>query len=150
MTSALNYYLKILEKKDYSIKELDLKGKKREYPQEEIDAAISKLIDYKYIDDNRLACFLVEKYTPTKGQFWIKQKLERRLIPKEIINKNLITTNSNELDLSVLKGKIERKYKVTNWQEIDIKTKNKILGFLSRSGFSNIYDILNGWVNKPM
>lgn len=147
MTSALNYFLKILEKKDYTIKELQLKGQKREYPGDEVQEAINKLIDYKYVDDDRLTQFLVEKYTTTRGQYWIQQKLQQRLISKELIQKYLIPKSLEDQDLSVLKAKIERKYKITNWKELDIKVKNKVLSFLSRNGFNNIYDILNSWIN---
>jgi|GEM_PF-445656 len=147
MSSVLNYFLKILEKKDYSIKELWLKAEKRDYQTQEIREAINKLIEHKYIDDDRLASFLVEKYSKLKGEFWIKQKLQQRLIPKTIIEKYLLESKNSEPDLFSLKAKIARKYKITNWQEIDPKVKNKILGFLSRSGFSNIYNILNKWIN---
>ncbi len=47
-----------------------------------------------------------------------------------------------------LKEKVCRKYKIENWQEIEPATKMKIVGFLSRNGYGNSFEILEKWVNK--
>lgn len=147
MTQVMAYFLKILEKKDYSINELKLKAAKRDYNDIETNEALARLTETKLVDDDRLIKFLIEKYSPTRGKFWIQQKLQQRLLEKESIQKYLINDDSDEIDFSILKAKLARKYNIINWQEIDIKVKNKVLGYLSRNGFSQIYDILNNWIS---
>jgi len=146
MTKTLSYFLNVLEKKDYSVKELRLKGQKREYETAEIEETLKLLQSQNLVNDTRLTEFLIEKYTKTRGFYWIQQKLKQRHLPKELIEKHLLEQNLEEIDLSFLKSKLERKYKITDWQNLDIKVKNKVLGYLSRNGFSKIYDILNDWM----
>jgi len=146
MTKTLSYFLNVLEKKDYSVKELRLKGQKREYETAEIEETLKLLQSQNLVNDTRLTEFLIEKYTKTRGFYWIQQKLKQRYLPKELIEKHLLEQNLEEIDLSFLKSKLERKYKITDWQNLDIKVKNKVLGYLSRNGFSKIYDILNDWM----
>ena len=140
------YFLSILGKKDYSVGELVFKGISKDYPNQEVQEVVSWLIERKFVSDLRLAENLIQSYQSKKGKIWILQKLQARKVDKEIIQKAISENFSENIQPSdSIKEKLERKYKILNWNQIDPGTKQKIVGFLSRQGFTNCWQIIQTW-----
>ena len=147
MNSTLQrYFLSILGKKDYSVAELVFKGINKDYTTQEVQEVVSWLIERKFVSDLRLAENLIQSYQSKKGKIWILQKLQARKVDKEIIQKAISENLSDNIQPSdSIKEKLERKYKILNWNQIDQATKQKVVGFLSRQGFTNCWQIIQSW-----
>jgi regulatory protein len=137
------YFLNLLAGKDYSKKELLIKAYNKGYEEEEVEEVILYMIQKRFVDDKRLAENIVCKYQSTKGSAWIRQKLNQRYISETIVEESL--KDLKETVGSDIKRKLEKKYGINDWSKLDFKTKQKVLGFLSRQGFSNPYEIINEW-----
>jgi regulatory protein len=137
------YFLNILSKKDYSVAELIRKGEVKGISGSEVKEAIHWLEEYGYVNDMRYASNLVEHYKPTKGSRWISMKLQQKLIPAHIIDEVLIKLEDTATDQ--IKKKVEQKYSVTDWNNVDPKVMGKIQNFLARQGFTRPFDMINEW-----
>ena len=124
------------------------KALKREHEMLEINQTIEQFGNY--INDQRLATNIWLFYSPTKGDFWIKQKMGLRKIEKETINhffENVFELTDQVRQFGVLKQKIACKYKIADWNNIEWSTKSKIFGYLARQGFGNAGELLKNWQN---
>jgi SOS response regulatory protein OraA/RecX len=139
-----SFVLSLIAKKDYSTEAIRQKCLQKEFQNTDITKVIKEFIDSKWLDDERFACNIIEFYKGQKGLSWIAQKLTLKQIPKDIVTKLLAQTESIKPKPSI-KELLARKHKITNWQSIDIKVKNKVLYFLSSRGFSNPFGILKDW-----
>lgn len=141
LQQAIGYCLGILARKDYSRLEMIQKLEKRIYSQSIIYEVMQYLESKKFVDDFRIAENIIHYYYGQKGKVWIKQKMETRLIPEEIINSILQELPSEinhltEVQINSLKRILSKKYQIENWQNIEIQTKGKIFQYLLRNGFS--------------
>lgn len=141
------YILNLLAKRDYSYQELLDKLAIRNLNKTEAAKELEIIVTNNWINDKRLAENLILYYSKTRGPNWINQKLKQRKIPTEIITKNLskIKLSTENQDKSNLKLKIEKKYNITNWKVIDLKTKAKIWNYLLYHGFNNPYEMISDW-----
>jgi SOS response regulatory protein OraA/RecX len=143
LKNCRGYIIKILGLKDYSVRELQNKALKLNYKIEDIQLVLDQLIKDNWINDQRLAENLIECYDGRKGKMWLQQKLNMRLIDKEIITKTL-----SELEIlpsQSLKKQVEVKYKVQFGQFIEPKVKQKIAAFLAGRGFGNVFGVIKQW-----
>ncbi|NJL96349.1 regulatory protein RecX [Candidatus Gracilibacteria bacterium] len=137
------YYLYLLAKKDYSLQELIDKAISKGYEDDDISESISELTKKNFINDTRYCQNIIEHYKNYKGPLWIKQKLISKKIPNTIINQEL--SKYNLIPSQNLKKKILNKYKIKNFIDLEMSTKQKIVSFLSRSGYNNPFDIISTW-----
>ncbi len=148
MNTCLKYFLNLLGKKDYSEGELRFKAETKNYSQTEIEEAIAYLKSRSFLDEKRMAENILNHYAGNKGQMWIKQKMQTKKIPTgtiaEILQNQEITANDK------LKQKLETKYKIefSNWLQVDFNTKQKILAFLLRRGFTSPNETIKKWISK--
>ena len=143
-----SYLLKLLGGKDYSESDLIKKSILKGFSSQDFLPIIEDFKSKKWIDDIRYSENIVHYYQGKKGINWIKQKLFQKGISKEIVQ-NLFSQNSNNLEPDQnVKLLLERKHKITNWSNIDIKVKNKVLYFLSSRGFSSPFKIIQIWQNN--
>jgi SOS response regulatory protein OraA/RecX len=56
-----------------------------------------------------------------------------------------IKNTGEEESFNEIKSIVERKYRITEWNNIDIKTQNKVIWFLQYRGYNNVFDIINNW-----
>jgi SOS response regulatory protein OraA/RecX len=138
------YYLNLLKKRDYSYHELEQKARRKTYTPETTEQVLLELQSIKFIDDQRLAENLVRAYHGSKGLNWIKNKLRQKFIASDII-KEVLAEETEMAPTPELKENLRRKYKLTNLQDLDQKTKAKLLGNLQRKGFTNPFEILRQW-----
>ena len=141
-----SYLLNLLNKKDYSEAELCQKCLVKSFDSAKISLEIQNLQAKNWQNDKRLAENMVEFYRSTRGPNWISQKLKMRLIPSDIIAEVLHSgEEETEENFDLIKQTIERKYRISNWSNIDIKTQNKVIYFLQYRGYNNVFGILNDW-----
>jgi SOS response regulatory protein OraA/RecX len=141
-----NYFYAILAKRDYTTGQLADKGLKKGFPGSEVKQVIRELVSEGLVDDLRLARNIVDHYRTQKGVVWIGQKLKHLKVPNDIIH-DVLAKVAIQPDAN-LKRKVEIKYKITDWSQIDPKIKQKILNYLVRQGFPNPVQILRDWT-KP-
>jgi len=138
------YYLGLLKARDYSENELKIKAKTKGYSNSAISVVLNLLKQQNLVNDRRLAENLLEYYKSKKGVVWLQQKMRQRQIPTKIIEQ-VLENYSGQPDISNLKQLLAKKYQISSWQnsnQIDPKTKRKIVNFLSNRGYPNPYNLL--------
>ena len=129
-------YLSRSKKSTYEVKEY-LRGKD-DYNEKAIDLIISKLKEFKFIDDYEYARSVINTYGNVKGPLYIKNKLEVKRIHKDIISKVIGEYNieysefDNALTLArkVMEASDIKKYPIS-------KQKTKIYLKLISNGYSS-------------
>lgn len=142
-SSLKNYFLNILVKKDYSYKELFDKGMLKGFDTEKIEQIIDELVSRNFVNDLRLAQNIIESYQGKKGKMWLKKKLTQRKVSSDSVEKVLSILESMPDDN--LKQKIAKKYGVIDWKNLETSQKQKILQYLQRQGFTNVWKMLKDW-----
>lgn len=113
------------------------------YPDECIERAVQKLIEYGYIDDEVFAENFIRTYSSSKGRKKIKYDLLAKGIDAEIIENKLEEIFERE-DEEELCARLAEKY-LKN-KEIDQKTKEKLYRHLASKGFS--FDMISSVVRR--
>lgn len=103
--SALKYSLWLLERRDYSTREIQSKLLKKEYSAEEIEETIERLEFLKFLDDERFAKRFTENQhrLGKSGNRLIYLKLLKKGISQEIIKKYLVDVDQEAVELLALK-----------------------------------------------
>lgn len=131
--------MSLLKNKDYTRAELINKLKKDYYPDNCIDAAISYVEKYGYIDDYRYSFNYITFKSSSKSRKMIKSFLKSKEIDDSIIEKAFsdffggddIDNYEYDIVLKQMKKKIQ-KYDDKN---LDYKEKQKIIAYFYRKGF---------------
>jgi regulatory protein len=147
--AALNF-LKI---RDHSKFELESKLKKKGFSTEEIKEALSKCIEYRFIDDEKFArnYFEIEK-RKLNGPLKIRADFSKKGIDKKITD-NLIDNyqeSQEEFDLA-LKYFFKSKYKID--KKDDFKKKAQAyMRIMSQKGFSKsvVMDIFDQYLSDEL
>ena len=144
-----SYLLNLLNKKDYSEAELRKKCTDKGFDISKVEPEIESLQTKNWQNDKRLAENIVLFYSTTRGPNWISQKLKLRLIPNEIITEVLQSSEQcDDNSFDQIRQIVERKYRIIEWNNIDIKTQNKVVYFLQYRGYNNVFSILQNWKNN--
>ena len=144
-----NYVYNLLQRRDYSESEIKDKAKIKGYLPADINQILSELKQKNFVNDVRLAENVVLAYEGKKGKMWLRQKLAMRKIPASIIENVLNSEESPILSPDkTVKEKLERRYEIKNWSELDQNTKQKVVRFLQGQGFSQPFAILKQWVSE--
>ena len=93
--TAAGYAVWLLEKRDYSEKELfkKISGK---YSEREAAEAVAKMIDFGYVDDRKYARHLAEKYFSSYGKKRVSEELYKRGIDRETAAEAIEETYNRE------------------------------------------------------
>ena len=144
--TCLDYFFNLISRKDYSTYELLKKGQKKGFALDEITDAIKELQDKDYQSDTRLIAQMISSATGKYGKSVVKRKCLEKGINADVFEQ--IWEKENEeiesVDLTGLKYKVMRKYKLDNFQAIDQKTKAKLWNYLKYRGF-NPFELLEQW-----
>lgn len=145
---ALNKALQLLSKRSYSRGVLIQKLEEKEFPREEIFAAIKKLEELNFIDDKKYSENLVREYSHIKryGSYRIKLKLKEKLINDDIISQVISSIKDGDEEKNVLE--LAQKQLKKNKNLPKEKAINRILGFLIRRGYS--YEKSRKAINEMM
>jgi regulatory protein len=143
-----DYLLFLLARRDYSTAELLEKALNKGYDGIDTKQSIAELTNAGLINDVRMAENIIANYKGYKGKTWIKQKLLLKKIPFTTVEIMLEETESLNQTNEFFRKKVVQKYHITDWNTIDPKTKQKILHYIARQGFSNPFEVLKQWSNN--
>lgn len=139
--------VKYIDRRLRSIKELKDYLKNKEEDTTIIEEVIDKLIDNKYLDDDRFTkAFIKDKLNFTNwGDYKIKNELKRLGVNEEIIYNNISNIDDNIYYERI--NKIINKDISTNKKYNGIKLKNKIYNHLLTLGYSKekVISIINNY-----
>ena len=139
--------VKYIDRRLRSINELRDYLKNKEEDTIIIEEVIDKLIDYKYLDDDRFTkAFIKDKLNFTNwGDYKIKNELKRLCVNEEIIYNNISNIDDNIYYERI--NKIIDKDISINKKYSGIKLKNKIYNHLLTLGYSKekVISIINNY-----
>jgi regulatory protein len=144
--TCLDYFYKLLARRDYSSYELNKKGREKGFEESEIAEALQDLQSKDYQSDARVVESMISYYQGKYGKSVIKRKCREKGIYadvfEEIWQSQPVEEETGELD--ELKAKVMRKYKIDDFFSIEPKTKAKLWSYLQYRGF-NPNDVLAQW-----
>lgn len=147
--SCLDYFYRLLARREYSAYELQKKALGKGFDQNDITEAINQLQEKGYQSDIRLVESLITSFKGKYGKSVIKRKAREKGIDADIFEPiwmEYVEQNESQDDgeLDELKAKVMRKYKIENFHHIEPKTKAKVWNYLQYRGF-NPSDLLEQW-----
>lgn len=147
--NSLQFFLKLLGKRDYSLVELLQKADVQDLDKTEINDAVKYLKSKNFINDHRIANNLINHYAPSKGKRWISQRCKSRQISEtdfDLAWQEYQSTQDGEEEYSDLKKKVMQKYNISDFENLTPQIMNKIFNYLAYRGF-NPGEIIKGWKN---
>lgn len=132
--------LRLLERKDYSRKELIDKLKKDGYTENLVDKIIEYIDSYHYLDDSRVAGNYIRSRMGYKSKRELEYKLKQKGISEEEIDAAMGENYKNEENIpqeEVAIRKFLQKYQINDESVIDVsfEEKQKLAAKLYRKGF---------------
>ena len=128
--------MNLLQKKDYTTRQLRDKLEEGLYPKELVDEAIEYVKSYKYLDDERYARDYIAYHISTRSKNRIVQDLITKGISKDMlmpIIEELYDEESSDVEIDQVKALLVKKH--YDPDTTDFKEKQKIMAFLLRRGF---------------
>ncbi|WP_024866645.1 regulatory protein RecX [Butyrivibrio sp. FCS014] len=128
--------MNLLQKRDYTERQLRDKLQEGLYPEDIIDEAIDYVKSYKYLDDDRYARDYISYHMESRSRARIMQDLMGKGIAKDIISdamEELYAGDDGEAELEQIRSLLIKKH--YDPDNSDLKEKQKIMGFLLRRGF---------------
>lgn len=128
--------MNLLQKKDYTEKQLRDKLMEGLYPTDIISDAISYVKSYRYLDDERYANDYISYHMSTRSRTRIKQDLMNKGISGDIIENALESLYANEdpdIELEQVLVLLNKKH--YDPDNTEYKEKQKLIAFLLRRGF---------------
>lgn len=128
--------MNLLQKKDYTTKQLRDKLDEGLYPKELVDEVIEYVKSYKYLDDDRYARDYINYHMSTRSKNRIMQDLMNKGISKDMlipIMEEQYAEESGDVELDQVKALLIKKH--YDPDTADFKEKQKIMAFLMRKGF---------------
>ncbi|MCL1473093.1 regulatory protein RecX [Argonema antarcticum] len=147
--SCSAYFVNLLSRREYSAYELHKKGKEKGFDESAIADALQEIQSKDYQSDPRLVATLIASSQGKYGKAGIKRKcLEKGIaadVFEEVWDSQVEETEAGETgELAQLKAKLMRKYHIDAFQNIDPKTKAKLINYLNYRGF-NPFEVLQQW-----
>jgi regulatory protein len=140
----LNSCLKILSVRPRSVAEVKTFLAKKTSDQDLINQIIEKLLNLKFLDDQKFAAWLIESRSRTRprGSRLLVQELKSKGIDPITINNNLLTTNNEQkLAENALSKKLDR------WKDLPARDfRVKAINYLRARGFN--WDAIEKAVKK--
>lgn len=129
--SSLKYTLWLLGRRDYSLKEINDKLRRKEYPADEIRTTINKLTELRFLDDERFCKSFTESQQArgNVGNRLIYLKLLKKGIDKETIKKYQTKANPDALVEAALKWLKKHQNKAKD------NIKGRLFQYLAGRGF---------------
>ncbi len=131
---AIRRAMHILERQERTEKQLREKLQKSEYPPCCIEAAITYVKSYHYIDDYRYATVYVRYHQEKESRQKLTMKLMQRGISKDVIEQALAEEYQAEEEEQIIAWLKKKHY---NPAEADANAYRKMAQFLLRKGFKS-------------
>lgn len=144
--TSLDYFYKLLSRREYSVRELTQKAQAKGFNLEEIAASIEDLQRQNYQSDARVVESLITSYHGKYGKSVIKRKCMEKGINLDLFEEIWASQTEEEHtgELDELKAKVMRKYKIDDFRAIEPKTRVKLWNYLQYRGF-NPGEVLAQW-----
>jgi len=137
MKDALDYIFRLLERRDYTVKQIRDKLRFKEYSQDEIKKTVSRLLELDYLDDEKYARRWVintQKYRP-RGKLLMSLTLAKKGISKDLREKVLDELIDEKEELKMAQSCVTKKMR--SLDGLSKKKKYEKLGrFLESRGFN--------------
>jgi regulatory protein len=132
--SARSTAIRLLTRRDYTTAELRRKLEDREFPAEEIDAAVASLTDQKLLDDRRAAGAHIRTASRVKrrGRLRIQRELEARGVDRGVI-RELLDELSPDDEAAAIRQFLERRHP----GRLSMVDRRKAFQQLLRRGFTS-------------
>ena len=129
--------MNLLQKKDYTEKQLRDKLSDGDYPQELIDEAISYVRSFHYIDDERYARDYITYHMSSRSKNRIIQDLANKGIGKDIYQGILdeLYQEDSDAEIEQINKLLIKKHYDPDTTEFE--DKQRIIAFLMRKGYSS-------------
>ena len=126
----MNAAFNLLSRRDQSIFELRMKLRKKGFGREEIDFAVSRLVEMEYLDDSGFAEGLVRhcQHIRKLGFMRIRQELKNKGLSEEVIERALEQYSSDD-EAEIIRSAVESRIRSG-------KSRDSIIRYLSGKGFS--------------
>ncbi|WP_026661474.1 regulatory protein RecX [Butyrivibrio proteoclasticus] len=131
--------MNLLQKKDYTEKQLRDKLQEGLYSQELIDEAINYVKSYRYLDDERFARDYITYHMEMRSRNRILQDLTGKGISKDVTISIMdeLYSESEEISGDIEAEQINKLLIKKHFdKDMDYKDKQKIMGFLVRRGYT--------------
>ncbi|ADL34375.1 recombination regulator RecX [Butyrivibrio proteoclasticus B316] len=131
--------MNLLQKKDYTEKQLRDKLQEGLYSQELIDEAINYVKSYRYLDDERFARDYITYHMEMRSRNRILQDLTGKGISKDVTISIMdeLYSESEEISGDIETEQINKLLIKKHFdKDMDYKDKQKIMGFLVRRGYT--------------
>lgn len=130
--------MNLLKTKDYTQKELANKLELSYYPKKSINAALTYVENYGYINDKRYVENYIAFKASKKSRKQIEQFLKEKDIDSDIIENALEAYygDSSECEENLILSTLKKKYGNIPMEELDYKQKQKMMAYMYRKGFS--------------
>jgi len=140
------YFFRLLARREYSTEELRKKGREKGFEETEIAETLEHLQEIHAQSDRRVAESFILGYQGKYGKPKIKQKCREKGISQSLFEQTWeqLADQLESEDLSGLKEKVMRKYHLTQFSNLDSKTKRRVCNFLQYRGF-NPFQLLKQW-----
>ena|SRR6478672_5783565 len=144
--TCMSLFLNLLSRREYSTAELIKKAREKGFTESEITESIAEVQQKEYQSDTRLVAQLIISSQGKYGKSVIKRKCREKGISADLFEEvwESQTEDTPNDELSDLKAKVMRKYKIDNFQAVDQKTKGKLFNYLQYRGF-NPYEVFGKW-----
>ena len=129
--------MNLLQKKDYTEKQLREKLVEGQYPEKLVDEAIEYVKSYRYLDDERFVRDYITYHISDRSRARIIQDLVGKGVDKDLINEianELYDEENQDPELSQITTLLNKKH--YDPKNCDFKDKQKIMAFLARKGYS--------------
>ncbi len=136
-----NYWYGLLARRDYSENELRKKSEEKGYEPEIVSQGIVLFSEQNLINDARLAANIVEFYGTQRGPMWLRTKLIKRGLSREIIGDAL--ENFVPVVDAVFLHNLLRKYQITSRDQVDFAVRSKLYRAVAAKGYTNIREIVD-------
>lgn len=136
-----NYWYELLARRDYSESELRKKAGEKGYELEIVSQGIILFLEQNLINDARLATNIVEFYGTQRGPMWLRTKLIKRGLHREIISDAL--EHFVPVVDTVFLHNLLRKYQITTRDQVDFALRSKLYRAVAAKGYTNIREIVD-------
>lgn len=140
--------LRLLTGRDRSEAELSAKLRQLGFSTMEIESALEKCRDYKYVDDQRYALERARALLRTGRGVGPKVLLDlrRRGIDEATATLALETATSEIETTKLLQEQLQRRFPEFNYQSADQRQRRRVISFFQRRGFplSEIFQVIKG------
>ncbi|RPJ77490.1 MAG: regulatory protein RecX [Desulfobacteraceae bacterium] len=136
---ALNTALRILSRRDHSVRELRRKLGKKGHPEDAIEGVVAECLRLGYLDDERAARALIDRFKRKGcGLRRLRFELSQRGLSGENTFALLHTRFTPEDERELAWRTLERKWRTYPAGGDETKKRVRILRFLSGRGFSEM------------